>query len=183
MARDSTDRRVRRTRTMLLQAAERLIKEERWPEISVQALCEEADIARSSFYAHFGSKEALLAEVLERVLTRAEDEIGSLPRRPGRLVSLTWMVWHIRGNRELYRLILGGEGGDGLRRRVEGRFRAAMGGELTARGMAAPLEARRFVSAGLLAVLDAWLRTDTTIGAIELEIRLQRLAAPALSVT
>lgn len=54
------DRRSRKTRQGLRQALLTLLKEKRYEEISVQDIIERADVARSTFYAHYVDKNDLL---------------------------------------------------------------------------------------------------------------------------
>jgi AcrR family transcriptional regulator len=54
------DRRVQRTQRTLREALIRLILERGWDGVSVQDICERADVGRSTFYVHFADKEELL---------------------------------------------------------------------------------------------------------------------------
>src|SRR4051812_15011818 len=57
---DAADRRVRRTRRNLTDALIGLILERGYEAITVQDILDRADIGRSTFYAHFRDKDALL---------------------------------------------------------------------------------------------------------------------------
>ena len=59
------DRRVERTRHMLHQALRSLIMEKGYETISVEDICDRANIGRSTFYAHFASKDDLKRNHLE----------------------------------------------------------------------------------------------------------------------
>lgn len=59
------------TRERLLTAAERLLLTERYEEVSVRRICAEAGANAAAVHYHFGSKEALLAALLE-------DRLGAL---------------------------------------------------------------------------------------------------------
>ena len=56
------DRRVLRTRQLLYKALMELTREKGYYNVSVQELAERANIGRTTFYAHFASKEDLLIE-------------------------------------------------------------------------------------------------------------------------
>lgn len=78
------DRRVVRSRRLIIDAFERLLLKESLEDITVSAIAREADIDRKAFYQHFGSIDGLIdyvvAEEVERVLDdveRARDERGS----------------------------------------------------------------------------------------------------------
>jgi AcrR family transcriptional regulator len=61
------DRRVARTRTALYDALVSLIRDRNYDEISVEDILREANVGRSTFYAHFTSKDDLLKNSLERL--------------------------------------------------------------------------------------------------------------------
>ncbi|MGO4615066.1 TetR/AcrR family transcriptional regulator [Nocardia sp. 2YAB30] len=53
------------TRERLLAAAERLLSTERYDDVSVRGICAEAGANPAAVHYHFGSKEALMAALLE----------------------------------------------------------------------------------------------------------------------
>ena len=103
------DRRVARTRTMLHRALNSLILEKGYEAITVTDICDAANIGRSTFYAHYASKDDLKRSGLDRHLRallvaaaeRASDrELGfSLP-----------MFEHARDHLHLFRALSGGPG-------------------------------------------------------------------------
>lgn len=68
-------RRRERTRGLLLDAAERLMSQRAPEEIRVEDVATEAGISPASVYVHFGTKDALLAAVTERVLAVATEAL------------------------------------------------------------------------------------------------------------
>jgi AcrR family transcriptional regulator len=66
-----------RSRELLLDAAEALMSEKGYAATPVSAICLRAGVAPTSLYWHFGSKEGLLATVMER---GAERWFAALPR-------------------------------------------------------------------------------------------------------
>ena len=70
-------RRRERTRTLVLDAAELLMSRLAPEEIRVEDVAAEAGISAASVYVHFGTKDALLAAVTERVLAVATDALRS----------------------------------------------------------------------------------------------------------
>lgn len=62
------DRRQQRTRAALLAAFRDLMFAQRYDRIDVAAICALADVGRSTFYAHFPGKDALLAASMQPFL-------------------------------------------------------------------------------------------------------------------
>ena len=54
------DPRIRRTRQLLHQALEKLLKVKEFDEISVQEIADAATVNRATFYDHYADKSALL---------------------------------------------------------------------------------------------------------------------------
>jgi len=69
------DRRVRRTRRTLQDALFALIFEKGYDRVTVQDVLDRADVGRSTFYAHFRDKEALLLAAFDSL---SEDLRGGL---------------------------------------------------------------------------------------------------------
>lgn len=66
---NSNDPRVRRTRNLITEAFLDLSKTKDFEEITIGDIAKQADINRSTFYAHFEDKYALLDEIIESTMT------------------------------------------------------------------------------------------------------------------
>src|SRR5580692_1044589 len=116
MAKRPIDRRVARTRAMLQQAHISLILEKGYEAITVDDICNEANVGRSTFYAHYTSKDDLRRSGLEHLrkelVDRQKDALakpgGSSDRSLG--FSLT-MFEHAHDHIDLYKALVGGRGG------------------------------------------------------------------------
>ncbi|GLQ52817.1 TetR/AcrR family transcriptional regulator [Devosia nitrariae] len=78
------DRRVARTRETLFEALLELIRHKDYDAITVADILQQADVGRSTFYAHFSSKDDLLERSLERLralLLSAAEAGGRDPTR------------------------------------------------------------------------------------------------------
>lgn len=73
------------------------------PEASVNEIAEAAGVGRVTLYGHFGSRDALVREVVERAIAETDSTLGRLdlsgdPRTAlGRLLEATWEVTHRYG--------------------------------------------------------------------------------------
>ncbi|HEY2791136.1 MAG TPA: TetR/AcrR family transcriptional regulator, partial [Micromonosporaceae bacterium] len=109
------DRRVRRTRALLQTALVDLIIERGYHRISVQDVLDRADVGRSTFYAHFRDKDALLVSSFDELrddLRRDMDALtpGELPDDPAHPVSVVFQ--HAYAHRPIYRALCGQQGGN-----------------------------------------------------------------------
>src|SRR6266852_6576623 len=116
MAKSAMDRRSLRTKGMLQHALNSLIQKKDYEAITIKDICDAANVGRSTFYAHYTSKDdlkrkgfdKLRKELVDRqreaMTTAADDRDRSLG------FSLT-MFEHARDHVEHYRALVGGRGG------------------------------------------------------------------------
>lgn len=64
---DSMDRRVRKSKAAIFGAFEELLRQKSYASITVGDIIETADVGRTTFYAHFQTKDALLDEFCKDV--------------------------------------------------------------------------------------------------------------------
>ncbi|MFG3528307.1 TetR/AcrR family transcriptional regulator [Streptomyces sp. NPDC047917] len=107
------DRRTRRTRRALGGALVELVLERGFSALTVEDITEQADVARATFYAHFKGKDDLFARVtsdlLEQLAQRLEPAVaGSTIGFTGK--PLLEMLRHVSDERDVYRVVLRGEG-------------------------------------------------------------------------
>src|SRR5256885_7612254 len=116
LAKHATDRRISRSRAMLQHALTSLILKKGYEAITIQDICDEANLGRSTFYAHYTSKDDLKRsgfEHLRRALVDRQREARATPGNPKDRslgFSLT-MFEHASDHIELYRALIGGRGG------------------------------------------------------------------------
>ncbi|MBV8561796.1 MAG: TetR/AcrR family transcriptional regulator [Actinobacteria bacterium] len=123
------DRRVRRTRAALQQALLQLIREKPYASITIEAIADAAGVARPTVYAHYKDKEALLLDVsgtlLDELEERADARTQERPNERG--AGLLVIFGHVEAHKELYRVLLRGEGGYTARLALVERLRSAYG--------------------------------------------------------
>ncbi|MFF9019298.1 TetR/AcrR family transcriptional regulator [Streptomyces eurythermus] len=107
------DRRTRRSRRALGSALVELVLERGFTALTVEDITERADVARATFYAHFRDKEDLFARVTADLLTELGERLA--PAVADSAVGFTGkpvleMLRHAREERDLYRIVLRGEG-------------------------------------------------------------------------
>jgi len=116
MTKPATDRRVVRTRATLQHALNSLILKKGYETITIKDICDAANVGRSTFYAHYTSKDDLKRsgfEPLRRLLVDRQKEAlatrGDMRDRSFGF-SLT-MFEHARDHKDHYRALVGGRGG------------------------------------------------------------------------
>ncbi|PWU59329.1 hypothetical protein DLE60_17030 [Micromonospora globispora] len=159
------DRRVRRTRRNLTEALTDLILERGYEAITVQDILDRADIGRSTFYAHFRDKEALLLSCFDDLrddLRRDLDAMtpGVEPHDPGQPSIAVFA--HAYRHRRVYRALCGRHGGNivygHLHTLVAHALRMHLAPHLAAIGSPIPAEAMaEFYTSGLLGILTWWV--------------------------
>ncbi|RPK65503.1 DNA-binding transcriptional repressor FabR [Streptomyces sp. ADI96-15] len=123
------DRRIRRTRKALRDALVELALDRGFTALSVEDITQRADVGRATFYSHFRDKDELFARVTADLL--AELDVRLRPAVQDSAVGFTGkplleMLRHAHDERDLYRIVLRGEGdGKPLRMFTESCARVA----------------------------------------------------------
>jgi len=131
------DRRQKRTRQAVFEAFTALLEEKAYSHITVQDIIDRADIGRSTFYAHFETKDELLralcAEIFDHVfsedLKREDTHDFSLARRSVR-DEVTHILYHLRDSSGYIRRILSCESGEIFMRAFREQLEQVFEGEL-----------------------------------------------------
>lgn len=177
----AADRRVQRTRRLLREALVELILERGWDAISVQDVCDRADVGRSTFYTHFGDKEDLLVGGLEdlRAALRARTPAGSDATPLGFVRGL---VDHAHEQRRLFRAVIGKRSGHAIQQRFRRFLLDLVRDDLERVAKLGPQrDATVCYIAGALFELLIWsIDTRNSLGPAEIEQFFAELTAPAL---
>ncbi len=105
------DRRQKKTKEAIFAAFRYLLAVKRYDRITVQDILDGADIGRSTFYAHFDTKDRLLEAMCEDMFAHIFDS-DPCPYDGGCDLTgqLAHILWHIREDRELARVLQGESG-------------------------------------------------------------------------
>lgn len=154
MTENKEDRRARKTRASLRDALMADLRQGRWNEVTIQSICDRADVARSSFYAHYDNKAALLDDTFDVVMTGLRQEIFQQKPRPGELVTIRWLVEHLGAQPEQFFASVTSDAG----RMINTRFRLSAGAlldeELRRNNTQLPSEAVAFCTGGAFAIIE-----------------------------
>ena len=108
---DRVDRRSARTQRLLHQALMQLILRKNYESITVQDLLDEADIGRSTFYAHYAGKDDLLRRGFERLRAELGEVVQKRGDKKGPALAFSLpMFVHANRYKEIYGAMLGSAG-------------------------------------------------------------------------
>lgn len=188
MATKGEDRRVQRTRKLLLDALMDLILEKGYESVTVQDIIDRANVGRSTFYAHFLDKQQLLlsATLQHDFLTTPPEVAPGAPGGPFLAFSLP-IFQHASEHRKLHQAMLGKQSGailhDHALSLVAGFVRrelAALAPQGGAPG-AVPLEAVvQYTVHSFLALLLWWLDQKAPCSPEEMDRTLRALTVPGI---
>ena len=150
---DRKDRRVVRNKGAILAAMVELMGEKRWVEISVGDIVDRADVARSTFYKHFSSKEDVLLASMQPMLCILAQREGDLSWR----ADLDRLLEHYWASRSLARGVFGGERASVVERALRDEAFVGMDGDanIATRQMAAIR-----MAAGRIALIREWVKGE-----------------------
>lgn len=189
----NNDRRVRKTRTLLVQALGSLMHEKPYDTIVVKEILHRANVGRSTFYTHFRDKDELLGCAMDDLLERSLTGPASAPRSERLLRFSLPVLEHIDRQRR------GADGLPGARgmtrrgravlhERLEQQIGELIAGELRrglgerASNLVAPAELLvRYVTSTFTTVLDWWVESQRELTAREVDRLFRGLVLPALS--
>lgn len=190
MAKPPIDRRVARSRELLHQALFSLILEKAYEAITVEDICERANVGRSTFYAHFTSKDDLKRRGLEhlrRELIDHQRKASSPADENVRGLAFTLTMFeHARDHIHLYRALVGSRGGAIALTTIRQTLCEIVRGELAeiqdkdAHGI--PREfAVQYIVGAYMAVLTWWLDGGAKLPPSRMNAMFQRLASDGIT--
>jgi AcrR family transcriptional regulator len=182
------DRRIRRTRRTLNEALIALILEKGYERVTVQDILDRADVGRSTFYAHFRDKEALLVGNFDDLGEQLRAELDAMtpetaPTDPVRPVGVIYQ--HAYDRRAAYQALCGKQGGTivygHLHRLIGGLLRDHLRPRLAAAGSDLPVDVvAEFCTAAALGLLVWWVDHDFPYDPATLATMYHRLAVPGV---
>jgi AcrR family transcriptional regulator len=187
MTRKAIDPRVRKTELALHRSLASLIHEKSFDTIVVKEILDRANVARSTFYAHFDGKEELLAGSIRHVLDAAKDRQEASADPALRLLDFSFPLFgHVQAHVERSPADVQGSGQQEvhqhlarvLAERLEADIRRAQLDRAICD--APPALLAKHLAATFLVVLEWWLPQRGSRTAFEANELYRALAGPAL---
>lgn len=183
----NVDRRIARTQTALQRAFLALMQEKGYTAVTVEDICREANVGRSTFYAHFTSKEDLLRADHDGTLRhqllgrqrRAHAEGGA---KEAAFCFAHDFIEHAGDNLDLYRALVAKGGSEVTLSMMRAMLVELVRIELAVQNnKAADAQARefavQFTVGGLLAMLICWLDNGAKAPAGKIDALFRRFVA------
>jgi len=185
MGAKNVDRRVRKTRALLLRAAQELVVEKGYDAMTVQEILDRADVGRSTFYAHFRDKDDLLLSGFEIIHAEVDETMAAAGRTGVPSVDdIALANFHYAAqNPQAYRTMISGS--RVMRRQVRHYVGKHVRDEFEARGVTAEdpavLEAVvEFEASSMLSLISWWLDTGMTLSPEQMHELFVRLTRPGV---
>ena len=175
-----TDRRVARTHRVLREALLALIRERGWDNVTVQDVCERADVGRSTFYVHFADKEELLVTGFGDLRKRLRAHASPEP-----LGFTMALIEHAGENIDLFKALVGRRPAARVQREFLDVVRELVADDLIAAGVPAgsvPDVAVAYVAGAFWETLAWWFEQRRPPPATELATAFKRMTLPVLQV-
>ncbi len=179
-----TDRRSERTRQLIAHALITLMLEKSYNAITVQDIVDRANIGRSTFYAHYQDKDALLSSELERLVAQLTHNIRhDNPHDHSMLPSLE-LFRHVQQNYQLYKaFVIWGHNVDFPSKTLQTLLSASIEKQLDTLGqpLSMPLPViSNYVAGAFLTLLKWWLDNNMLYSPERMDEMFQQLVLPGV---
>jgi len=185
------DRRIERTQESLNAALIALILEKGYDAVTVADIIARANVGRSTFYAHHGSKESLLMSGLHRLREflqqQQREAAASAGPKHARFAFSGALFEHADSHRDLYHALVAKETSAPVSQRMRALVADLVRRDLetvkpTARNPEVPRGAAvQFATDTLFSVLIWWVDSNAKLTALEADALFRRLALPGLA--
>jgi AcrR family transcriptional regulator len=178
------DRRIGKTKRALRDALIAAILERGWDDVTVQDLCDRADVGRSTFYTHFADKDELLAGGLDELKKAVRAERA---RRGGgeqaRLAFSRLLIEHAVEQKRLFRALVGRKGGHLVQQRFRLLVLDLARDDVAALRLDEPTTAAvaHYVSGAFFELLSWWVEAKSAPSPEEIDALYVRLTSAVLA--
>ena len=184
-------RRIQRTRRALHKALISLVLERGYEAVTIKDVVDRANVGRSTFYAHYTSKEDLLTAEIEDLRAALMAEQRAALGREGSVSARSLgfsraLFEHAQDYRDVYRALVGERGASIIVARMRALFTQLVREELSellpqSAQYDVPRSAlTQFVVGALMSILTWWLEGGSNFKPAQVDAIFRRLTAPAI---
>lgn len=186
MNQKSPDRRIQRTRQLLLNALLQLILEKGYESITVQDIIDRANVGRSTFYAHFQDKEDLLLSAAENLQELFQDFRTQSSGRSQWDYSLV-LFQHAEEQRQVFKALVGKQAGNVVLNHMQKSLTVLLKEHfqvnLSKRKPVIPLDIfAQYLVNTFLGLLTWWLDNDATYSGTQMNDYYRKLTEPTIQM-
>lgn len=180
-AKPEQDRRVLKTKASLRDAMLTLMALRGWDEMTIQEICDKANVGRSTFYVHYQSKGDLLSEGINDLRDMISAQSAQM-EGPG-FHFLEGLLEHMAQQREVFKASIGHRSGHGVARHFKEMVYQLVEIELKRRGHPAVRNpwVARFIAGGIVEAMAWWVDAPSPPSIKDMERELDELAQAALA--
>jgi len=190
MSLGTIDRRVARTRTLLHNALLASLRGKHYDTITVEDLCAKAKIGRSTFYAHYTSKDDLLRARLKHLgdTLRERRRAAATARAPRQGLLFSGIMFeHAYEHVHLHRHLLGNRGGSIAFAMIQGMLAELVREEIAPAGRETGGDAliedftTAYIVGAFMAVMDWWMKQGVALPPQRVDALFQRAVAQGVA--
>lgn len=183
-----TDRRVGKTKKAIYEAFTKLLHEKKYAHITVQEIIDRADVGRTTFYAHFPTKDDLLSGYVENIFESFTIQLAEhiQPKNDEVFFPVAKLFDHVKHNERMIRGILLSESGELLLEKLSKYWGVRLERHLSMRNVngEAPkvpydLLVNHIIHT-LIAMVRYWLQSKTAYAPEQMEAYFYSLITPAV---
>ena len=187
MKTDKTDRRVRRTKSLLLHGLIQLVAEKDIKDISVKELSDLADINRGTFYLHYNDIYDMLAQIEDELFIEFHEILDRTLNSDSAIFSpqstLQEIFSFLERHRDVARAMMSPHGDLAFVNRLKDLVKERMGNLLVTKQTTydnSYMEA--FTVSGCIGVIESWLKQQTPPPAEEMAVICGNMLAKGLGL-
>jgi Transcriptional regulator len=166
MGRSKDDRRVKYTKMVLKESLIKLLEKKALSQISIKEICEDADINRATFYAHYSDQYDLLKKIENELLDNINAHIADFNQKSndiGAVSTAENIFEYLEENAKIFRLLLSERGDFSFQKKLMMLVYDEIIAELTDNNMVTKEDAEyiySFTITGCVGIVQKWLDDD-----------------------
>lgn len=178
---DKLDRRIEKTRSAIFLSFFELLQKKRYSTITIQEIIDQANVGRTTFYAHFPSKDDLLFACVNHLLSSMNGFLSGDGFIPARDVFI-----HIRANSRLVKGLMNSENSELLFSKFKSFWSSRVEDYLVENGVKddnIPLEIlAHHITSTFFELTKWWLNSDMPYSDEQLEKFFRSLVFPCMNI-